>query len=129
MSSVPSNSASRAPARHPMLMRLHRAMVACAAMSIGLLAGLSSLPAQSAVAIPQSPLSLGTPVPGNLVLTPSVEFPTVYSQANLGGFNAARNYIGYFDARLCYAYRFDAIEANRCSRPTAMQTPNRACAT
>lgn len=125
MSSVPSNHASRAVARHPMLMRLHRAMVACAAMSIGLLAGLSSLPAQSAVTIPQSPLSLGTPVPGNLVLTPSVEFPTVYSQANLGGFNAARSYIGYFDARLCYAYQFDAVEANRHFYPVATTADGR----
>ncbi len=35
--------------------------------------------------ISQSPLLLGGgSVPGNLVLTPSVEFPTVISVANLG---------------------------------------------
>lgn len=122
MSSVFSN---RTSFRSGLRARLHRAMVGCAAMSIGLLAGLSSLPTHAGVTIPQSPLSLGTPVPGNLVLTPSVEFPTVYSQANLGAFNAARNYIGYFDSRLCYAYHFEATEANRHFYPVATTADGR----
>lgn len=55
--------------------------------------------------ISQSPLLLGGgSVPGNLVLTPSVEFPTVISAANLGSYNKSSTYAGYFDSDKCYEY-------------------------
>ncbi len=37
-------------------------------------------------------------VPGNLLLVPSVEWPTVDSMANLGAYDVTREYVGYFDA-------------------------------
>ncbi|MCC7247375.1 MAG: hypothetical protein IT473_02005, partial [Lysobacter sp.] len=127
MSSFSSNIASRIDARrHPLLMRLHRAIMGCAAVSIGLLAGLSSLPARSAVNIPQSPLSLGTPVPGNLALTPSVEWPTIHTQANLGAYDQGRVYIGYFDSKTCYRYSYSVNEPDRHFYPVS-KTANGRC--
>lgn len=56
--------------------------------------------------VAQTPLLLGGGnVPGNLVLTPSVEFPTVISQANLGNYDLNATYAGYFDSDKCYEYK------------------------
>jgi type IV pilus assembly protein PilY1 len=127
MSSVSQGIASRPVVRrHPLLAKLHRVIVGSTAIAIGLLAGLSSLPASSAVVIPQTPLSLGVPVPGNLALTPSVEFPTIHSQANLGNYDVARKYVGYFDPGLCYEYNFSNTEADRHFYPVAT-TANGRC--
>jgi type IV pilus assembly protein PilY1 len=126
MSSVSQTDTSRAVAqRHPLLIKLHRLVVGSTAMAVGLLAGLSSLPARSAVNIPQTPLSLGTPVPGNLVLTPSVEFPTINTRANLGNFTFATSYIGYFDPRLCYEYRYSTTETERHFYPVRITADGR----
>lgn len=58
-----------------------------------------------AAEVSQVPLLLGGgSVPGNLALVPSVEFPTVISVANLGNYNHATNYTGYFDSAKCYKY-------------------------
>lgn len=66
---------------------------------------LSAVPlAQAAVSIDQQPLTLSNNVPGNLVLTPSVEWPTVMSMANVGGFDTSKTYYGYFDPNKCYDY-------------------------
>lgn len=55
--------------------------------------------------VSQSPLLLGGGgVPGNLILTPSVEFPTVISVANLGAYDNNSTYTGYFDSFKCYDY-------------------------
>ncbi len=43
-------------------------------------------------------------VPANVLLTPSVEYPTAISQAHIGGFNVATVYLGYFDSYKCYDY-------------------------
>lgn len=70
---------------------------------------LISAPAYSAD-ISQVPLLLGGgSVPGNLALTPSVEFPTVLSVANLGNYNHATTYVGYFDSGKCYEYRTETF--------------------
>ncbi|WP_408099856.1 pilus assembly protein [Stutzerimonas sp. VN223-3] len=65
-----------------------------------------TLGASQAVAdVSQTPLLLGGGnVPGNLALVPSVEFPTVISLANLGDYNNATTYTGYFDADKCYSF-------------------------
>lgn len=60
--------------------------------------------ARAAVPINQNPLTLSNNVPGNIVLTPSVEFPTVMSMANIGSFNPRQVYGGYFDSDKCYDY-------------------------
>ncbi len=120
MSSVSQGFASRSAARrHPLLIKLHRVFVGSAAVAVGLLAGLSSLPATSAVAIPQTPLSLGVPVPGNLALTPSVEWPTIHTQANLGNYDPARVFVGYFDSKKCYVYQYAADETLRHFYPVS----------
>lgn len=56
------------------------------------------------VAITQQPLTVANNVPGNVVLTPSVEYPTVLSYSNLGSFDASKTYGGYFDPDKCYTY-------------------------
>ncbi|MBW5411705.1 pilus assembly protein [Pseudomonas sp. MAG002Y] len=55
--------------------------------------------------VSQTPLLLGSGnVPGSLALVPSVEWPTVLSVANLGSYNSANEYSGYFDSNKCYLY-------------------------
>jgi type IV pilus assembly protein PilY1 len=79
----------------------------------------------SAQTISQSPLSVVN-VPGNLLLVPSVEWPTLDSLANLGAYDVARTYVGYFDAAKCYKYSYNAIETNRHFYPVG-PTTTRAC--
>lgn len=74
---------------------------------IGFLLALCSAMASTSVyaTVSQSPLLLGGgSVPGNLVLVPSVEFPTVISVANLGAYDNGTIYTGYFDSDKCYDY-------------------------
>lgn len=59
-------------------------------------------------------LAGGRGVPGNLVLTPSVEFPTIQSLANIDTYYAESDeYVGYFDPRKCYQYSYSANESER----------------
>ncbi len=76
---------------------------ASAGFTLSLCIAAAASPAQAAIA--QSPLLLGAGnVPGNLALVPSVEFPTVISVANLGSYDHAATYSGYFDSEKCYKY-------------------------
>ncbi|WP_207887867.1 pilus assembly protein [Pseudomonas sp. 30_B] len=59
-------------------------------------------------AVSQTPMLLGSSnVPGSLALTPSVEWPTILSVANLGAYSSDIKYIGYFDPEKCYRYTYD----------------------
>ncbi|MFL1404008.1 pilus assembly protein [Marinobacter sp. M1N3S26] len=62
----------------------------------------------SSAEVAQSPLFLGggSGVPGNLVLTPSVEYPTIQSLANLGNYSPSTKFEGYFDPGKCYRYSY-----------------------
>jgi type IV pilus assembly protein PilY1 len=60
--------------------------------------------ARASITIEQQPLTVSNNVPGNLVLTPSVEWPTVMSMSNLGSFSPTKTYGGYFDSAKCYTY-------------------------
>jgi len=61
----------------------------------------------SSAAVSQVPLYLGGGgVPGNLVLTPSVEYPTIQSLANLGSYSPSDRFEGYFDPEKCYQYQY-----------------------
>ncbi|QOW25344.1 PilC/PilY family type IV pilus protein [Lysobacter sp. H23M47] len=82
------------------------------AFAIGAIAALSSMSATS-VEVAQAPLYIGSDVPGNLALVPSVEFPTIDSQANIGAYDNSRDYMGYFDAKKCYKYHYDKDETKR----------------
>ncbi|KAF1720769.1 hypothetical protein CSC75_10400 [Pseudoxanthomonas wuyuanensis] len=95
-------------------------------MLIGAFAVLSSMPADSSVAISPSPLYVGNSVPGNLALVPSVEYPTIHSQANIGPYDVGRAYMGYFDAGKCYEYVYSDTESERHFRPVAL-TGNKTC--
>lgn len=65
--------------------------------------------------------------PGNLVLVPSMEWPTFQSVANLEGtYTPTAEFVGYFDSDKCYVYEFDATPANRHFRPVAV-TADRQC--
>ncbi|MGO1069176.1 pilus assembly protein [Lysobacter sp. CA199] len=94
------------------------------AVLIGLIAALSATPSMS-VEIQNRPLALGNDVPNNMVLIPSVEFPTIISQANfdlINGqdtYNPSRSYVGYFDSEKCYEYVFDAQERLRHFKPVS----------
>lgn len=102
-------------------------------LAIGLVAGLSSIPAMSAVPIDNKPLTVTNTVPGNMVLLPSVEWPTVVTHANAPGvaensanYTTATAYAGYFNSELCYAYHYDDEEANRYFYPVA-NASSRSC--
>ena len=104
--------------------RSHRSLTTLVMAAIVALAGSTS---QAAVPIEQAPLFIGSGVPGNLMLVPSVEFPTIISQANLGEFDAGRPYAGYFDPLKCYAYRYSLVESERHFFPVSTITLAGAC--
>ena len=83
--------------------------------------------AANAQMVSQNPLSVGGGVPGNMVLTPSVEFPTLNSKANIISFNAITVFTGYFDPYKCYKYSYDATEANRYFYPVRVTTLPAVC--
>lgn len=77
--------------------------------------------------VAQEPLFLGSSVPGNLAIVPSVEYPTVNSVANLDNtYDPDKPYIGYFDSNKCYDYQGSASEAERHFYPTSV-TANMRC--
>ncbi len=75
----------------------------------------------------QSPLSAGGNVPGNLLLVPSVEWPTIDSMANIEtSYASTSEYTGYFDSNKCYNYNYSSIETDRYFYPVAAAT-SRTC--
>jgi type IV pilus assembly protein PilY1 len=77
-----------------------------------LLAALSLFCATAALGattnLADEPLFASAGVPGNLALTPSVEYPTAISVANIGNYSGSMEYLGYFDPGKCYVYRYDS---------------------
>jgi type IV pilus assembly protein PilY1 len=71
--------------------------------------------------VSQFPLTSGGSVPGNLVFTPSVEWPTLDSRANYFrdgsgneiGYGSTTEYSGYFDPDKCYRYNYHATDTTR----------------
>nr|WP_298728448.1 PilC/PilY family type IV pilus protein [uncultured Steroidobacter sp.] len=104
---------------------LARVRAACFATFMTLVAGAAGAQ-QAAPVVGQSPLTVGGSVPGNLVLVPSVEYPTLDSMANLDAYNVNRTYVGYFDSNKCYQYVYSANEPDRHFNPVAAAT-NRTC--
>lgn len=73
------------------------------------------------VDVSQSPLYVGSDVPGNLAFVPSVEFPTVISKANLSDtYSASSRFVGYFDSEKCYRYHYSATESDRYFYPVSL---------
>lgn len=92
-----------------------------------LLVGIAPMQYTSA-AVSQVPLYLGGGgVPGNLVLTPSVEWPTVQSLANLGAYSAGSRFEGYFDPGKCYKYSFAGSNDAKNHFFPSSKTSSRTC--
>jgi len=102
-------------------------------IKFGLLCALCAVPMLAvAVTIYNEPLTKPRTVPGNLVLVPSVEWPTVVTHANDPGqgdggrtySDSPAQYVGYFNPDLCYAYHHDGDEKNRYFYPVSRATGN-----
>jgi len=86
------------------------------------LAGYLGVCGQSAQAleIAQTPLFLGVDIPGNLVLVPSVEWPTIVSVANLApNYTPDEEFVGYFNSDVCYEYVHSSNRSERHFLPAA----------
>jgi type IV pilus assembly protein PilY1 len=78
--------------------------------------------------VSQAPLSVAGSVPGNLFFTPSVEWPTIDSLANIATtYTAANTYTGYFDANKCYNYNYSATETSRYFYPVSVSGAGHTC--
>lgn len=86
------------------------------ALALGLFG--SALPIAQA-AVSQSPLIIGSDIPGSLALVPSVEWPTVLSVANIGNYVASTRYSGYFDSEKCYLYQYGTQDVDRYFYPAS----------
>jgi len=64
-------------------------------------------------------LFTANPVPGNLALALSVEFPTAVSVAHIGNYLNTNTYLGYFDPTKCYVYRSSATDSTTNPNLTA----------
>src|SRR4030088_794074 len=62
--------------------------------------------ATSSTTLADQPVAAGAPMPGNMALALSVEFPTAISVANLGDYSDANTYLCYFDPLKCYDYTY-----------------------
>lgn len=89
-------------------------------VSIGIIMPLKLM----ASTVAQVPLFIGEGnVPGNLALTPSVEFPTVVSVANINNtYDETVKNTGYFDSNKCYRYQYDVTESERHFYPVSIST-------
>ena len=93
-------------------------------------AGLATVTARAATALADQPLTTAAIVPGNLLLTLSVEYPTALSPAYPPGpnpYNGATAYLGYFDPAKCYAYRYNAPQADQSYFEPRGAATNHAC--
>ncbi|MCG5493543.1 pilus assembly protein [Ectothiorhodospira variabilis] len=119
---MPSNTRNRLPER-----RFHLTQRICAGTAgavFSLVCGVSS----AQVNISNVPLvaSVGEVHPF-LVLTPSVEWPTINSVANLDStYSPSTRYVGYFDSGKCYDYAYHEDESERHFFPVSL-TSDRTC--
>ncbi|UKE75001.1 pilus assembly protein [Xanthomonas graminis] len=90
-------------------------LAVAAGLLIGTIGG-----AGAEVDVSQSPLYVGSSVPGNLAIVPSVEYPTVISKANLSDtYSATAKFVGYFDSKKCYKYHYSTTETDRYFYPVS----------
>lgn len=81
----------------------------------------------SDIPIAQMPLVASGGAPDNLVILPSVEYPTINSVANISNtYNINESYSGYFDSEKCYKYRYSYYEPDRHFYPVRW-TNNHRC--
>ncbi|MFP4080896.1 MAG: hypothetical protein ACLFTM_09715, partial [Ectothiorhodospira sp.] len=102
---------------------------ACRALATAALLGFSCPAVVNAADVDIAPIpliaSVDTVYP-LLVLTPSVEWPTINSVANVEPddppYSPQKTYVGYFDADKCYDYQYDDDEESRHFDP--VRTPS-----
>jgi len=98
-----------------------------ATFAVAMLVGIAPVQYSSA-AVSQVPLYLGGGgVPGNLVLTPSVEYPTIQSLANLGDYSTSKRFEGYFDPAKCYRYDYKGHQSDDNHFYPSSKTSNFTC--
>jgi type IV pilus assembly protein PilY1 len=78
------------------------------AVVFGLVCGEEAGAVTSSVTLADAPIFATANVPGNMIFTPSVEFPTAISVANLNNYDDTIAYLGYFDPAKCYDYQYNA---------------------
>lgn len=78
--------------------------------------------AHAGVNLSQFPLITSGGAADNLVLVPSVEWPTVDSVANTGNYTPTKVYGGYFDSHKCYKYIYATNEPDRYFDPVSVTT-------
>ncbi len=91
-------------------MKLSPTTYQVAALCFALAAASSHMPATAQTKLSDGPVLSTTPVPGNLALALSVEFPTAVSVAHPnsnGAYSPTVEFIGYFDPDKCYDYKFN----------------------
>lgn len=92
--------------------------------------GTASLSSFAAVSLADQPLTTATSVPGNLLLTLSVEFPTAISssyKAATTPYVTSKAFIGYFDSNKCYRYIYDSGTPSNGYFKPSMVTANHTC--
>jgi len=57
------------------------------------------------------PVFSSTSVPGNLLLSLSVEYPTAISVANYASYSSSSTFYGYFDPNKCYTYYYNTSDS------------------
>lgn len=67
----------------------------------------------AAIEIDQQPLLVAKPVPGNMAILGSFEFPTMVTRAYKEAYSTNAEFVGYFDSKKCYEYNYDANESQR----------------
>src|SRR5690606_5624728 len=83
-----------------------------------------STSAFAAVEIDQQPLLVAKPVPGNMAILGSFEFPTMVTRAYKVEYSTTSKFVGYFDSNKCYLYHYDADELNRHFYPVNENGPS-----
>ena len=93
-----------------------------------LMLALAFSPTNARAEVAQEPLFLGGGgIPGNMVLVPSVEWPTIESVANQdNSYTSTEEFVGYFDASKCYIYVYSSTESERYFKPNS-KTTDRTC--
>lgn len=116
------NGAKRTVSRSPALQR------AFAVAFVAMAAVLLPMQASAVVALADQPFTTSA-APGNLILTPSVEWPTASTPAHLSttAYSAASTYVGYFDPAKCYRYTYNSTTPSESYFAPAGAATNHAC--
>lgn len=95
----------------------------------GCLSVVAVLVSAAQVDLADQPLFSSVSVPGNLLLSLSVEYPTANSIAYVNAYAAGVKYLGYFDPLKCYTYNYDSkTDSNTYFSPAAAADANYQCA-